>query len=237
MDTKRPKIKARTTPAAARILKALIAHPGLAVVWNGRGAQWRGSAWPTVKRQLGAPRMATIRRMVAEGWLENLGGSDIDWTWSEAGRLALEEFGELPVPAIRMTAQDMITALQKQYAHTHIIATEVTVIYDQQRRIDAMAVPILSGAASIGFEVKVDRSDFLSELQDPRKREAAMEIVQYFYFVAPPFVIGLSEVPPECGLIRWDGMNLTIDQEAPWLGKNPPSWELVAAITKRLVAN
>jgi len=237
METKRPKIKARATPAAARILKALMDYRGLAVMWNGRGAQWRGVAWPIVKRQLGNPKMSTIRRMVNEGWLENLDGSDIDWTWSDAGRLALEEFGELPVPEIRMTAQDLIRALQGWYKLTHVIATEITVIYDQKRRIDALAIPILSGAASIAFELKVeDRGDFLSELKDPRKRNAAMEIAQYFIFVTIPGVADVSEIPLECGLLLWNGRTFNTEIDAQWLGKNPPSWELVAAIAKRLTA-
>lgn len=52
------------------------------------------------------------------------------------------------------------------------------------------------------YEVKVSRSDFLSDINKPEKRAAYQGICEQMYYVSPPNIIKLDEVPLECGLIH-----------------------------------
>jgi len=51
------------------------------------------------------------------------------------------------------------------------------------------------------FEIKVSRSDFLKELDQPDKRKWAMDISNEFWFVCAPDVAKNSEIPEGCGLM------------------------------------
>src|SRR5688500_474856 len=50
---------------------------------------------------------------------------------------------------------------------------------------------------SIGYEIKISRSDFLSD----RKWHRYMPYCNEFYFVTKPGIIRQDEIPPEVGLI------------------------------------
>jgi hypothetical protein len=72
------------------------------------------------------------------------------------------------------------------------------------------------------FEIKVSRSDFLSELAKPKKREAAMLVSNKFYFVTTPGVVrSPEEIPDGCGWMEVSerGIELhmepTVDRELP----------------------
>lgn len=52
------------------------------------------------------------------------------------------------------------------------------------------------------YEVKVSRSDFLSDISKPDKRASYQEICEQMYYVSPPNIIKLDEVPLGCGLIH-----------------------------------
>jgi len=51
------------------------------------------------------------------------------------------------------------------------------------------------------FEIKVSRSDFLSEIKNPNKRKWGMEISNEFWFVCAPDICKPEEVPEACGLM------------------------------------
>lgn len=235
MDEKRSKIKALITPAQARILKALLENPGLWVVWNGRGARWQGTNWPVTKRELGDPRQVSVRTLVNSGLLKNQEGSEIHWRPSDAGVIAFDQFGAIPDLEIRASVADLMKALAHDYGKSHILVTEVPVDLERKRFIDVLAVPIYKGASPISFELKVSREDFLAELNQPLKRQAGMAIAAYFYFVAPPGIVDLDELPAECGLKVWNGRHIETVVEAQWLGASQPTWDLIAAIAKRII--
>jgi hypothetical protein len=72
------------------------------------------------------------------------------------------------------------------------------------------------------FEIKVSRSDFLSELAKPKKREAAMLVSNKFYFVTTEGVVrSPEEIPDGCGWMEVSerGIELhmepTTDRELP----------------------
>lgn len=51
------------------------------------------------------------------------------------------------------------------------------------------------------YEVKVNRSDFLSDLAKPDKRKAYAELAEVVYYCCPQGMICKDEVPDGCGLI------------------------------------
>lgn len=106
-----------------------------------------------------------------------------------------------------------------------------------EQRVDAWALNCYPSKkfVRIAYEIKVSHSDFIKEIQDPDKRKAALEISDYFYFVAPRGLIAPMEVPKGCGLlvIYEDGRSEVLKKaprnEAPRL-----DWRLVASLTRNI---
>ena len=76
--------------------------------------------------------------------------------------------------------------------------------FKAKRTFDAMAISLWPsrGFSVHVFEVKTARSDWLRELKDGAKAEAAAEVANHFSVVAPPDVVKPEEVPPTWGFIR-----------------------------------
>lgn len=97
-----------------------------------------------------------------------------------------------------------------------------------ETRIDAWALDCWKCQKSgtyynaYAFEVKVSRGDFLSEIKNPVKRLAALELSNYFYFVTPKGLVKASEIPDECGLktVNATGHVQTV-KAAPWREREP----------------
>jgi hypothetical protein len=66
-----------------------------------------------------------------------------------------------------------------------------------ERRIDAFAINCYpsQGLWRVAIEIKVDRYDFLRELQEPAKRMPWVMISNEFYFATPPGLIDMDEAP------------------------------------------
>ena len=69
-------------------------------------------------------------------------------------------------------------------------------------------------------EIKVSRADLLADLKRPHKRAAYLELAGACWYVLGPDArsrpIGdVSEVPPECGVLLWDGQRLQLARPAP----------------------
>lgn len=86
------------------------------------------------------------------------------------------------------------------------------------QRIDAFAMHCWPSKKfkRIGYEIKVDRQDFLNELKHPDKRLAAELFTNLTYFVAPVGIIKPEEVPDGWGLIEVQGDMTQIVSEAIW---------------------
>lgn len=55
---------------------------------------------------------------------------------------------------------------------------------------------------SISYEVKVSRGDFRKEIKCPRKRQFAESVSHESYFVTPPSLVRVDEVPEGWGLME-----------------------------------
>ena len=70
------------------------------------------------------------------------------------------------------------------------------------RRCDGLAMSLWPsrGLHLHGFEIKVSRSDWLTEIQDPAKAAAFTKFCNFWWIVAPPGIVKLEELPAEWGL-------------------------------------
>lgn len=88
------------------------------------------------------------------------------------------------------------------------------------------------GLKTIGYEIKVSRSDFARELENPRKRKALEEVCHECYFAAPKGLIDPRELPEGWGLIEASSV-LRIAVRAPQKAEPKLDWDLLAVILRR----
>jgi len=74
---------------------------------------------------------------------------------------------------------------------------------NQTRSLDAFVLNLYPSErhARYAFEIKVSRSDFLRELNQPHKRMWGMEVSNEFWFVCSPGIAKTDEIPEGCGLL------------------------------------
>jgi len=250
----------KSTPAQARILRALDENLGLFLGWTGRQGWWSGNNQSRVRSELGNPRAKIIRRMKSEGWIEPVDADEKSWyyTITDEGRQAIAGLSESDFvpPAPKMKSQEILEILEKDVfpAPWWMIVRELAVDdwRPSDRRIDAFAMRITSGSlprnkgvggitggrllTSWALEIKVTHEDFLRELAEPRKRIPAMSIAHRFAFVAPAGVIPKNEVPEGCGLLEIDGSGkVFIKVHAAYAPPKQPDWRLVASIARAML--
>lgn len=122
----------------------------------------------------------------------------------------------------KVTAKDLVERLRNKFS-----SENGYVLFEQVRNFTGFGhhqsyldVAIFSTWPSVGltrsaFEIKVDRSDFLSELQKPEKNQWARDSFHYFWYVSPPNVIKEAELPEGCGWLKVHGDGLSIVRHAP----------------------
>lgn len=138
--------------------------------------------------------------------------------------------GQLTIPGVPepkpepapIAADDVRRGLERRYRDKWTVLHEVAhhVGYEaghQRRYIDTVAVGMTreSGYGTIYcHEIKVSRSDWLSEMRQPEKHRAFLDRCHRFYFVAPKGVILAHEVLPDCGLLIWYPSQIRIVRDA-----------------------
>lgn len=88
----------------------------------------------------------------------------------------------------------------------------------KSRTADALAMSLWpsQGLHLHGFEIKVIRSDWLREIQDPSKADTFASRCDYWWIVAPEGVVQLAEMPGSWGLMQptRNGQGLTVKKGA-----------------------
>ncbi len=147
--------------------------------------------------------------------------------------------------APKITEGDVLTLLQGRYGWSTTqmewvffgllrTATGYRAVLGDIRTMDGWALNCWpsNGFRSIAFEVKVSKSDFKHELDNPKKREPAMRLSNQFYFVAPRGLIAPMEIPEDCGLIVVQHGELKILHAAPMREREDLPMEFVASILR-----
>lgn len=118
----------------------------------------------------------------------------------------------------KVTERDMLDRLNARYAtggpngirYARAEHVRVTAGFDARRICDYMALdlwpggygPNRTGPMLHGHEVKVSRSDWLTELRDPEKAEAFRRYTDYWWLVvSDPKIIHPGELPDGWGLM------------------------------------
>lgn len=160
---------------------------------------------------------------------------------------------ERPVDPVRHTERTMLDAIRARYSAVHPGNGPRYVVAEHVRNqcgfggywgtgplrtADAMVVDLWPSTdnAIHGFEVKVSRSDWLTELKDPEKAEAFRPYVHHWWLVVPDATIVRDDLPTGWGLLALgaDG-KLRQRVRAPLLKPEPMTPGMTAALLRAAV--
>lgn len=136
------------------------------------------------------------------------------------------------------TAEGLLAMLRVKYAPpAFAIISEVpnATSFDKSRSCDAMAFGCWKSEGILihGFEIKVSRGDWLSELQDRSKAATFEPFCHHWWIVAAPGVVKLEELPGAWGLMEPSGNGLKIRSAADLRMPQPVSTQMLAAFMRR----
>lgn len=103
------------------------------------------------------------------------------------------------------------------------------------RTADALAMSLYPsrGLDLHGFEIKIYRGDWLSELKNPEKAEEIAQFCDYWWIVAPKEIIKLEEVPSKWGVMIPFGKTLKIIKKAEELKSKKVDKLFLASILRK----
>jgi hypothetical protein len=146
-----------------------------------------------------------------------------------------------PVPPL--TAKEILKALRASYGQMGmpwVLFDEFSPGTGASRgaacRIDAWALNCWPSGkfATVAYEVKISRADYLREMRDPSKREFAMKWSNWFYFITPAGLLLQGELPADCGLVEVSAdLSVQTVAHAAYRETPAPTWTFVAAIARR----
>lgn len=144
------------------------------------------------------------------------------------------------LPNVVRDASELVRRLRARYPEPeHAFFTEVSdkAGFSRSRSADAIAMNTWPsrGLTIHGFEVKVDRRDWVRELKDPAKAEAFFKRTHCWWLVVGDAgIVHPGELPPGWGLLVPHGKGLKVAVEAE---RREPELSLgfVAALLKRAV--
>lgn len=142
----------------------------------------------------------------------------------------------------KLTAKDVRSLLRKRYAdHQWFLAFEVRDATGFQKSSNSYADAIAmntwpsKGFVIHGHEIKVSRSDWQKELDQPYKADPFLKLVDFWWLVAPAGVAHLSEIPPTWGFLRAEANRIVTARDAPRLSQGPEALprEFVSSIVRK----
>lgn len=126
-------------------------------------------------------------------------------------------------PKRNITASDIVKALATRHSKDVFIpeCKNGPTVFGPHSRMDVWAMKKSWSAPAIyGYEIKISRNDFFQD----NKWHDYLSLCSDFYFVCPPKVISVSEVPEQAGLL-WtstNGTRLFNKKKAPHRDIDPP---------------
>lgn len=110
-----------------------------------------------------------------------------------------------------MTSVELEKALMERYPKgEYAFFSQVrncTGFVKQIRTADAMALSLWPsrGLQLFGFELKVSKSDWKRELEQPDKADGLVAYCDTWWIVTPPNLVEKGELPPAWGVLEWNG--------------------------------
>jgi hypothetical protein len=153
-----------------------------------------------------------------------------------------EMFQVEPVQPEKVTERNMLDALHRRYGFIKFGARRWAVAehvpnkpYGPSRIADFIAMDTWSsgGFELIGHEVKVSRSDWLTELRDPWKAAEFTPYMHRWWVVVPcDGIVRLPELPERWGLMVLRPRGLRAERKAPKCAATPLTPERLAALLR-----
>lgn len=142
----------------------------------------------------------------------------------------------------KTTERDILDQLHRRYGRTTMGARRYAVAehvrnrpFDPVRIADFIAVDNwkTGGYALHGHEVKVSRSDWLTELRAPEKAEVFKRHMDYWWLVVSDrSIVRPGELPTGWGLLISCGPYLQVSHPAPRLEPEPMPRELLVSLAR-----
>lgn len=143
--------------------------------------------------------------------------------------------------AKKKTEADLISALAKRYqppayAFMPQVRNGTGYTREKVRTADALALSLYPsrGLDLMGFEIKVDRSDWLRELKEPNKSESIQQFCDQWWIVTLPDVIVPGELPSAWGHMVLKGSQLVAEVKAPKLEAAPMDRPMLCGIMRKV---
>lgn len=139
----------------------------------------------------------------------------------------------------QLSSHDCVTALRDRYPRGQFALMEQVANatgWAARRWADAVAISLWPsrGLTISGFEIKISRSDWKRELEDPAKSSEVQSFCDDWWIVAPAGLIQVSELPPTWGLIEVDEKKKArIKHQAPKLEAKPLTRSFLAAVLRK----
>ncbi|WP_166163150.1 hypothetical protein [Chelativorans oligotrophicus] len=129
-----------------------------------------------------------------------------------------------------MTASEILDALIAA-SDDCIWATELA-FFAGMRRIDFFTIaPVASRQfRTSAYEIKVSRADYRRDSEE--KQSGALKWSDRFWYVTPPGLLTLEELPEWAGLQEWDGKRFHFRRKAPMRRKADPDWLFVVSMLR-----
>lgn len=133
-------------------------------------------------------------------------------------------------------AEEILALLRTKHSGQEwALATEVpnATGFDKTRSCDALAMSLWpsKGLHLHGYEIKVSRNDWLTEMQDVSKAAAFARYCHYWWIAAPSNVVKLEELPADWGLVcPTNSDNLRVKKPATLTTPEPPDVQLLAGV-------
>lgn len=191
-----------------------------------------------------------LQKMIKEGWIE----PDEDDLWfpndsdpfrviqrfyaiTDKGRYVLETLRPDDfTPEQPLFNENEILDILKSWHQTNGKWMFFDQFHYDGRRLDGLAFGYFQRSIwmTIGYEVKTSRSDLLTELKSPEKREPFVRSTHQFYYVITKGLAHHTEFPDEeCGLIEiWRDKSRHVIVDSPM--RHPdPTWRMAGLIAMK----
>lgn len=126
------------------------------------------------------------------------------------------------------------------YAYLEQVRNQTGFTTEPVRTADAIAMQLYPsrGLYIEGFEVKVSRSDWLSELYSPEKADAIAKFCHKWWVVAgDSSIVQVGEVPTDWGLLILKNNKITIKKQAPVQEAESMTYPMLAGILRNVSRN
>lgn len=141
---------------------------------------------------------------------------------------------------VKINSLQILDALKagpfREPAHSWLYEVRNRTGYGSERYADGIVVSVWPsrGIWVAGVEVKVSRSDWQREIDNPPKAAEIQKYCDYWWIAVPDGIINASEIPETWGCIVVNGKKATTLKQAPKLEPEPLSKTFMASVLRNV---